>query len=330
MFGIGSPQTMRQREIVGVAESGAHACRPKVFGLAAHAQYLHVALLPIVFAIHGLVALECFGSWRLDVDVVFDGAVHHVFDAVDVVGVLDADEAAVGFGDPAHVVVPIVWGGRFGFELCCHIVAKCLVGGRQHQSMHLGLNANRYGEVRLGLIVAARPLFQCSAVHGNDIFGMVGDGGVAGHSPRFVQDSQSDIIVLVNDHPILRIRQHRHRNMRLPTPHDSARTPVQQQSATVLPPIPLVRDEEPFRVIVHPQRHILPLRRIHRILPPQPPRVRVFARCIQGLVQQPHGAEIEEAGRGGIMVGRFDVQALFEYRPRDVTTFLVYHYLDYL
>ena len=145
---------MRQRKVIGVAILGTDARGPEVIGLA-DAGDLQETLGPFVVARLGFVTDELFGCGRFDVDVVFDGAVDHFFDAVDVVGVFDADEAAVGFGE--SVVVDVgeciaIFGTILGrmvvassvsrFELLRRVGTEFLLGRCQNQSVHLGFDTD--------------------------------------------------------------------------------------------------------------------------------------------------------------------------------------------
>mmetsp|Transcript_42143 Transcript_42143/g.76033 ORF Transcript_42143/g.76033 Transcript_42143/m.76033 type:complete len:274 (+) Transcript_42143:289-1110(+) len=153
MLDIRPPKTMRQRKVIGVAILGTDAGGPEVIGLA-DAGDLQETLCPFVVARLGFVTDELFGCGRFDIDVVFDGAVDHFFDAVNVVGVFDADEAAVGFGESGVVVGEsiAIFGTILGrmvvassvsrFKLLRRVGTEFLLGRCQNQSVHLGFDTD--------------------------------------------------------------------------------------------------------------------------------------------------------------------------------------------
>lgn len=63
----------------------------------------------------------------------FDGTADELFDTINVVGFLDADEAAVGFGYISSVCL--------GFKLIRHVGTEFLLGCCQYQAVHFRFDA---------------------------------------------------------------------------------------------------------------------------------------------------------------------------------------------
>mmetsp|Transcript_20233 Transcript_20233/g.32823 ORF Transcript_20233/g.32823 Transcript_20233/m.32823 type:complete len:243 (-) Transcript_20233:111-839(-) len=139
VFVIRPPQTMREGEVVRIAVLARDARGAKVSGVGRYGRDLHEAAGPFVVGRLGFVADEDLGRGGLDVDIVFDGVADQVFDAFDVVGVFDAYETTVGFGEASNLVVGT------GFELLRHVGTEFLLGRCQDESVHFGLDAEWEG-----------------------------------------------------------------------------------------------------------------------------------------------------------------------------------------
>mmetsp|Transcript_9945 Transcript_9945/g.18938 ORF Transcript_9945/g.18938 Transcript_9945/m.18938 type:complete len:229 (-) Transcript_9945:140-826(-) len=165
-------------------------------------------------------------------------------------------------------------------------------------------------------------LLQSFAEHVRDVFGVVRLGAVGRQAPRLVQDSEAEIVILVHNHPVLRIWQARHGNVHfLPRDRRPDRLP-DEKSTAVLRPIHLMRHVESIRNVVHPQRLVGPIG--HRIFVPtaKTMSVRVFALGVGRLVNEPHGPQVQQLLGGRVRV-QFDVSALLQYVLDDVPVLLV-------
>ena len=82
---------MCQGKVIGVGILRHHTCGTEVARLRTNTCNLHEAVLPFMVASLRLVPDELFGRRRSNVDVMLNGTIHHLFDAIDVVRVSDAD-----------------------------------------------------------------------------------------------------------------------------------------------------------------------------------------------------------------------------------------------